>query len=57
MRATGLVALVLLTGTMVLGHPHRRADAATRSWPAFASADLHKRVSLLAMVFLAIHVS
>ena len=28
----------------------------SRSWPAFAQADLHKRVSLLAMVFLAIHV-
>ncbi len=28
----------------------------TRTWPAFAQADLHKRVSVLAMVFLAIHV-
>jgi sulfoxide reductase heme-binding subunit YedZ len=30
--------------------------SASRTWPAFARADLHKRVSLLAMVFLALHV-
>ncbi len=55
MRATGVVALVLLTGTMVLGIL-TAGRAKTRSWPAFAQADLHKRVSLLAMVFLALHV-
>jgi len=55
MRATGLVALVLLTGTMVLGIL-TAGRARTRSWPAFAQAELHKRVSLLAMVFLALHV-
>jgi sulfoxide reductase heme-binding subunit YedZ len=55
MRATGLVALVLLTGTMVLGIL-TAGRMRTRSWPAFASADLHKRISLLAMVFLAFHV-
>ncbi len=54
-RATGVVALVLLTGTMVLGIL-TAGRARTRSWPAFAQADLHKRVSLLAMVFLAFHV-
>src|ERR1035437_1399824 len=55
MRATGVVALVLLTGTMVLGIL-TAGRAKTRSWPAFAQADLHKRVSLLAMVFLVFHV-
>ena len=55
MRATGVVALVLLTGTMVLGIL-TAGRTASRSWPAFARADLHKRVSLLAMVFLALHV-
>ena len=55
MRATGVVALVLLTGTMVLGIL-TAGRAKSRSWPAFAQADLHKRVSLLAMVFLALHV-
>jgi len=55
MRATGIVALVLLTATMVLGIL-TAGRAKSRSWPAFARADLHKRVSLLAMVFLAFHV-
>ncbi len=54
-RATGIVALVLLTVTMVLGIL-TAGRVRTRSWPAFAQADLHKRVSLLAMVFLGIHV-
>lgn len=54
-RATGIVALVLLTVTMVLGIL-TAGRARTRNWPAFAQADLHKRVSLLAMVFLGIHV-
>jgi predicted ferric reductase len=54
-RATGIVALVLLTATLVLGIL-TAGRMRTRSWPAFAQADLHKRVSLLAMVFLAFHV-
>lgn len=54
-RATGIVALVLLMATMVLGIL-TAGRAKTRRWPAFAQADLHKRVSLLAMVFLGIHV-
>jgi sulfoxide reductase heme-binding subunit YedZ len=54
-RATGIVALVLLTGTMVLGIL-TAGRAKSRSWPAFAQAELHKRVSILAMVFLAFHV-
>jgi sulfoxide reductase heme-binding subunit YedZ len=55
MRATGVVALVLLTATMVLGLL-TAGRTASASWPAFARADLHKRTSLLAMVFLALHV-
>ena len=55
MRATGVVSLILLTGTMVLGIL-TAGRTASASWPAFARADLHKRISLLAMVFLAIHV-
>jgi predicted ferric reductase len=54
-RATGIVALVLLTATMVLGIL-TAGRLRARSWPAFASADLHKRVSVLTMVFLGIHV-
>jgi sulfoxide reductase heme-binding subunit YedZ len=55
MRATGVVALVLLSGTMVLGIL-TAGRTSSRAWPAFARADLHKRVSLLAMVFLTFHV-
>jgi methionine sulfoxide reductase heme-binding subunit len=54
-RATGIVALVLLSATLVLGIL-TAGRAKSRSWPAFAQADLHKRVSLLAVVFLTIHV-
>jgi len=54
-RATGIVALVLLSATLVLGIL-TAGRAKSRTWPAFAQADLHKRVSLLAMVFLTVHV-
>jgi methionine sulfoxide reductase heme-binding subunit len=54
-RATGIVALVLLTATMVLGLL-TAGRLRTRRSPAFVQADLHQRISLLAMVFLAIHV-
>ncbi|HEY5251680.1 MAG TPA: hypothetical protein VIJ09_08470 [Acidimicrobiales bacterium] len=53
-RATGLVALVLLTATMVLGI--LTAGRAKSSLPAFARADIHRRVAVLTVVFLAIHV-
>jgi predicted ferric reductase len=54
-RATGIVALVLLTLALVLGIL-TAGRMKTRSWPAFAQADLHKWVSLLAVVFLTLHV-
>jgi len=54
-RATGIVSLVLLTATMVVGIL-TAGRVRSRAWPAFAVADLHKRVSALAMAFLAIHV-
>jgi len=54
-RATGIVALVLLTGTVVLG-VLTSMRFATVSWPRFAVGDLHRRISLLAVVFLALHV-
>ncbi len=55
MRATGTVALVLLSLTMVLGIL-TAGRVRTRSWPAFAQAELHKRISLLAVVFVGLHV-
>jgi methionine sulfoxide reductase heme-binding subunit len=54
-RATGIVALILLTATVVLGIL-TAGRVRSRQWPAFAQADLHKWVSLLALVFLAFHV-
>jgi sulfoxide reductase heme-binding subunit YedZ len=55
MRASGIVALVLLTATTVLGIL-TAGRFRTPTWPAFAQADLHKRISLLALVFLTLHV-
>lgn len=55
-RATGLVALPLLTASLVLGIVGA-ARAASQRWPRFAVAALHRNVSLLAVVFLTVHVS
>ncbi len=54
-RATGVVALVLLTVTTVLGMLSA-SRVRTRRWPAFAQVDLHKRATLFALVFLGLHV-
>jgi methionine sulfoxide reductase heme-binding subunit len=54
-RATGIVTLVLLTLTMVLGLT-TTARTRARNWPGFAQQELHRRLSMMAMVFLAIHV-
>src|ERR1700733_14759238 len=55
MRASGLVALVLLTLTMVAGVVNVRRFATAR-WPRAVVALLHRNVALLAVVFLAVHV-
>ncbi len=54
-RATGLVALVLLTAVLVLGilGPLRASSA---SWPRFAIRTVHRDVSLLTLLVIAIHV-
>jgi DMSO/TMAO reductase YedYZ heme-binding membrane subunit len=54
-RACGVVALLLLTGTVVLGILGPLGTA-TPSWPRFTFAGLHRNISLLALVFLAVHV-
>jgi sulfoxide reductase heme-binding subunit YedZ len=54
-RASGIVTLVLLTLTMVLGlMTTNRAQA--RGWPGFAQQEIHRRISMMAVVLLAIHV-
>lgn len=55
MRASGVVSLLLLTAVFVLG------IATTSRWrsarlPGFAAVSLHRSISLLAVVFLAVHV-
>jgi methionine sulfoxide reductase heme-binding subunit len=54
-RATGLMALVLLTLTMVLGLT-TTTRARARNWPGFAHQELHRRISMIAVVFLGLHV-
>jgi len=54
-RASGIVALILLTLTMVLGLV-TTSRARARNWPGFAQQEFHRRVSIVAVVFLAIHV-
>jgi DMSO/TMAO reductase YedYZ heme-binding membrane subunit len=54
-RATGLVALLLLTITVVLGLL-TAGRASGSKWPRFVQQDLHRRISLLAVVFLSIHI-
>ncbi len=54
-RATGVVALVLLTVSMVLGVMTARRFTRPR-WPRVAQQDIHRRISLLSVVFVAGHV-
>jgi predicted ferric reductase len=54
-RSTGAVALLLLTGSLVLGVADVRRLSTSR-WPRFVVDSLHRNVSLLAMVFLVLHI-
>ena len=54
-RSTGSVALVLLTGAVVLGVIDVQRLSTPR-WPRFLVDSLHRNVSLLAMVFLGLHI-
>jgi sulfoxide reductase heme-binding subunit YedZ len=54
-RAFGVVALVLLTATVVLGIAGT-ARFATRSLPRVVSAGLHRNLSLLVLALVAMHV-
>jgi predicted ferric reductase len=55
-RAAGIVSLILLTGVMCLG-----VVTAVRwqrpGWPRFLSAEVHRSIALLSLVFLALHIS
>jgi len=54
-RASGIVTLILLTLTMVLGLATTNRVQG-RSWPGFAQQEIHRRISIMSVVFLAIHV-
>jgi methionine sulfoxide reductase heme-binding subunit len=54
-RSTGAVALLLLTGAVALGVVDVRR-LSTPNWPRFVVDALHRNVSLLAMVFLLLHI-
>jgi sulfoxide reductase heme-binding subunit YedZ len=54
-RSTGAVALLLLTFAIVLGVADVRRWS-TPGWPRFIVDSLHRNVSLLAMVFLLVHI-
>jgi methionine sulfoxide reductase heme-binding subunit len=54
-RATGTVALILLTATVALGVAGT-ARKATRAFPRLVQAGLHRNLSLLAVAFVAVHV-
>ena len=55
-RATGLVSLLLLTGTVVLGCAHAARTGGGPTWPRFALHSVHRNLSLLTVLFLAVHV-
>ena len=56
MRATGIVSLILLTGVLTLGIVTAQRWRTPRL-PLFVTAQVHRSVSLVAVAFLAIHVT
>ena len=56
MRGSGIVSLLLLTGVMALGIA-TRGGVRLGSLPRFATLALHRSISLLSVVFIAIHVA
>jgi methionine sulfoxide reductase heme-binding subunit len=54
-RSSGVVALLLMTGAVVLGVLDVRRVSSPQ-WPRFVLDTLHRNVSLLAVVFLGVHV-
>lgn len=54
-RATGLIALVLLTGTVVLGIL-TSVRFASPAWPRFVTVWVHRNISLLTITFTGLHV-
>jgi sulfoxide reductase heme-binding subunit YedZ len=54
-RATGIVSLVLLTGTIVLG-VIGTARVSTERWPRLVTAGLHRNLALTSIALVVVHV-
>jgi sulfoxide reductase heme-binding subunit YedZ len=54
-RGAGAVSLILLTGVIVLGIM-TRLRVQGRGWPRFLTAAFHRDISLVALVFLVLHI-
>ena len=54
-RATGMVALILLTASVLLGIL-TAGRFSSEKWPRFLTQGLHRNLSLLAVLFLSVHV-
>ena len=54
-RASGLVSIVLLSATIVLGVV-ASVGWTTQRWPRFVSQDVHRNLSLLCIAFVGVHV-
>lgn len=54
-RAAGILTLVLLTGTTALGLLTGGRVSSPR-WPRFVVIGLHRNISILALVFLGLHI-
>jgi len=55
-RGTGAIALLMLTGVVVLGVVGSMGWE-NRRWPRFITQGLHRNISLLAVTFLGVHVA
>src|SRR5579885_1583204 len=56
-RGSGAICLLLLTGSVALGILTTKRWAASERTPRFVTGDLHRNVSLLALVFLFVHIA
>jgi sulfoxide reductase heme-binding subunit YedZ len=55
-RSTGIVSFVLMTVALAFGIAATQRALASPSWPRFATQNLHRNVSLLALGLLLVHV-
>jgi len=55
-RSAGVIAFVLLTLAFAFGLAATKRALASRFWPRFATQELHRNLSLLALGFLLVHI-